>query len=160
MANELPRCPQCGGAVFDSFGGTICCRYCGTEFNLSTDLCPGCGLLNPPQQMLCARCGSRLEPDAVGRMLRERLRTDRQWRQERQEVVRGQVAQDLLSSQRRMEALLQEDRKRVEAEQRALAAARQRERRLLITWGMIVLFVLVLGVGLAVVISLLRTGGG
>ena len=75
-------------------------------------------------------------------------------------MIRRLVAQDLMASQRRMEALLREEQERLERERRAIAAARERERRLLITWGVIVLFVLVLGVGLAVLITLFQARGG
>jgi len=93
-------------------------------------------------------------------MLSERLRTARQWREARQEVVRQQVAQDLLASQRRMEALLREEQERLERERRAIAAARERERRLLIVFGVIVLLIALLGIGLGVIISLWQAGSG
>jgi Flp pilus assembly protein TadB len=136
------------------------CRHCGTEFDLSTDLCPHCGILNPPGQEFCVQCGNSLVADTVDRMLSERLRTARQWREARQEVVRQQVAQDLLASQRRMEALLREERERLERERQAIAAARERERRLLIVFGVIVLVIALLGIGLGVIISLWPAGGG
>ena len=161
MAKEPPRCPQCGSADFEPLAGdAMSCRYCGTEFDLSADLCPHCGILNPPGQEFCVQCGESLVIDTVGRILNERLRTARQWREERQEVVRSQVAQDLLASQRRMEALLREEQERLERERQAIAAARRRERRLLIVWGVIVLLIVALGVGLAVVIGLLQGRGG
>ncbi len=161
MAKELPRCPQCDGTAFESRGGeALRCRGCGTEFDLSTDLCPQCGFLNLPGQRFCAHCGCSLAADAVDRVFRDRLRTARQWREERQQVIRRLVAQDLMASQRRMEALLREEQERLERERRAIAAARERERRLLITWGVIVLVVLVLGVGLAVLITLFQARGG
>jgi len=161
MTKEPPRCPQCGSPDFEPLAGdAMSCRYCGTEFDLSADLCPHCGILNPPGQEFCVQCGGNLAADTVGRMLGDRLRTARQWREERQEVVRSQVAQDLLASQRRMEAFLHEDRERLERERQAVAAARERERRLLIVWGVIVLLIAALGVGLAVVISLLQGRGG
>lgn len=161
MAKEPPPCPQCGSAAFEPLGGdALRCRYCGTEFDLSADLCPHCGLLNPPGQEFCVHCGSSLVADTVDRMLSERLRTARQWREERQEVIRQQVAQDLLASQWRMEALLREEQERLERERQALAAARERERRLLIVFGVIVLVIALLGIGLGVVINLWQTGGG
>lgn len=161
MTKEPPRCPQCGSTAFDPLAGeAMSCQYCGTEFDLSTDLCPHCGSLNPPGQEFCAQCGGSLVADTVDRMLSERLRTARQWREERQEVIRQQVAQDLLASQRRMEAFMRQEQARLERERRALDAARRRERRLLIVWGVIILFIAVLGVGLAVVIGLLQARGG
>jgi hypothetical protein len=161
VANELPRCPQCGGTAFDPLGGeALRCRGCDAEFDLSTDLCPDCRFLNPPGQKFCAQCGCSLEADSVGRMLRDRLRTARQWREERQQVIRRLVAQDLLASQRRTEAFLRQEEERLERERQAMAAARERERRLLIVWGLVVLFIAVLGVGLAVLISLLQVRGG
>jgi len=161
VAKELPRYPQCGSTSFDLLDEeALLCQHCGTEFDLSTDLCPYCGFLNPPGQKFCAQCGNSLTVDAVDRMLSDRLRTARQWREERQEVIRRQVAQDLLASQRRMETFLRQEQERLERERQAIAAARERERRLLITWGVIVLFVLVLGVGLAVLITLSQARGG
>lgn len=161
MANEPPPCPQCGSTTFEPLvGEAMSCHYCGTEFDLSTDLCSHCGLLNPPGQEICVHCGGSLGADTVDRMLSERLRTARQWREARQEVVRQQVAQDLLASQRRMEALLREEQERLERERRAIAAARERERRLLIVFGVIVLLIALLGIGLGVIISLWQAGGG
>lgn len=161
MAKEPPLCPQCGSAVFEPLAGdALRCRYCGTEFDLSADLCPHCGLLNPPGQEICVNCRGSLGADTVDRMLSERVRTARQWREERQEVIRQQVAQDLLASQRRMEALLREEQERLERERRAIAAARERERRLLIVFGVIVLVIALLGIGLGVVINLWQAGGG
>ena len=161
MAKKPPQCPRCGSTAFEPLAGdAMSCRYCGTEFDLSTDLCPHCGILNPPGQEFCIQCGGSLMADTVDRMLSERLRTSRQWREARQEVIRQQVAQDLLASQQRMEALLREEQERLERERQAIAAARERERRLLIVWGVIIVVIAVLGVGLAVVINLLQTGSG
>jgi predicted nucleic acid-binding Zn ribbon protein len=161
MAKEPPRCPQCGSTAFSPLAGeAMICRYCGTEFDLGTDLCPHCGSLNPPGQEFCVQCGGSLVTDTVDRMLNDRLRTARQWREERQGVIRQQVAQDLLASRQRMEAFMSEEQARLERERQALAAARERERRLLIVWGVIIVVIAVLGVGLAVVISLLRARGG
>jgi hypothetical protein len=149
VAEELPRCPQCGITAFDSLGGeALRCRHCGTEFDLRTDLCPYCRFLNLPGQRFCAQCGGGLTSDAVDQMLSDRLRTAGQWRGERQQVVRRLVARDQLASQLRMEALQRQEQERLEAERRAADAARERERQMFIIGGGVVLFFIVVGAAL------------
>jgi len=61
MATNCLECPHCGGPIDpENIQPTIRCRYCGHVLDLSSTLCPDCGLINQGDRRFCSGCGAAL----------------------------------------------------------------------------------------------------
>jgi hypothetical protein len=170
MEYKSLKCPKCGGAEFEAVGeNEWLCWYCGGRVALAMGQCPYCGFVNEAKAGFCANCGAdiawecavcgKVNPagarycqgcgwslDQVDRVVRDRLRTDAEWRERRVVGVREMKEKEELDSRRRMAIFGERERARQKAIQRALAEHRARERKMLLMMGGLMAFLIVAAV--------------
>lgn len=150
------RCPACTSpGLLSVRGGGFRCDYCGTVFLVQPIRCPACGWENPRRSELCANCGEPLT--MVAQVLTRQGTTGMPiWLGRVRNRAGDLKAQEARASEKRMERLMEIDRRRQLEDARQLARQRANDRRMVLVVG------LALGVfGIVVlVLALLSAQGG
>lgn len=125
------RCPNCGELTLtgEAAPGGLHCSHCGAHIVQGQLECPSCQSLNPIGTELCMACAEPLT--IFGRVL---SRQGLQVQSKRLEQMRNRAGeikdQALKSSDIRMAGFREIDQRRIESEQAAMQAQRERDRRL------------------------------
>jgi hypothetical protein len=180
MSAELRSltCMNCGASDFRSKSETEWeCLYCGTDYTLAEGLCPFCGFVNSTHADFCGQCGKDLEwacpiCGVENRVTathchscgRERIAAERMVysrTMQRQKVRESQLTADMeaveadrRASEARMQRLLAQEEARQAAIREAQALQREKERRAWYFIAAALIFLVLLLVGAAIVLSL------
>lgn len=178
MEYKSLKCPCCGGAEFETVGGSeLLCWYCGSRVTLAAGQCPYCGFINEAAAGFCGNCGEDIawecavcgkvnsagarycqgcgrDLDQVDRIVRERLRAAAEWRERRVVGVREVKEKEELDSRRRMAVFWEKEQARQEVMRRALAEQRARERKMLMVLGGLMAFLVIVVIVVSIVTGL------
>jgi hypothetical protein len=162
------ECPNCGAneMVADE-SQQLVCVFCNSSFGEVARICPKCGHYNEADVRHCFQCGTRLVRDCpvcgadnwvladhcvqCGRNMDMLEQMSRRWRattqqflMERRATMSSLKEQEERASQERMAAFMETERARQEAIAQAREVQRERDRKLLMAAGVvIVVFALV-----------------
>ncbi|MBL7199103.1 MAG: hypothetical protein ISS56_03045 [Anaerolineae bacterium] len=152
---QPPPCPYCSATSYRLEGqDTLICRECGHQFDTRQDLCPHCGYLNGAEATICTHCQAELSRNLAVKIIETRLKSRKEWHEERHAVAVEQKQQEQVASRKRTEERQAGEQARLEALAQAQAERMEHERRALWIVGITAGVVLVLLIAALVITSL------
>lgn len=129
---STPACPACGAQRLMRISATeLRCPYCASTFHGKPYLCPTCGWVNTSEADTCPNCG---EPLSIVSQVIDRRKgsANAPWIERVRSQAQAIQTSEELSSQQRMQQLLEIDRIREEQELRDRQLQMQRDKQLFV----------------------------
>jgi len=173
MLKEL-NCPKCGAPGLEAHqpDGVVVCSFCGNTFAADSSIaCPHCETVNPPDAGFCKSCGKKLRSncpacgaqnwagadfcaacghniDIVSVMAERRAQGFRGTLQQQRDSANQLKQEDEIASQKRLASMYEvEERRQAHLARQRAEQTRQQNLLLGAAIGLIVVFVIAVGVG-------------